>query len=282
MRRRGCDSTTLINPLFFLINMQIIKIPFSGGNLGKNPGTEKAPDAIVKTLKEMYLTENFTKPVFEVKEIKVNNANAEESHTEIYTQAITSLTRKTVFLGGDHSIGYPLFKAIEKVNSNTGFIIFDAHPDLMQSFTPATHENYLRNLVEENIIKPENIILIGVRSMDSEEIQFLKQKKITTYFMKNIAEHGFKEICFSVMEKARNFSNIHISIDIDALDSAFAPGTGYPEPGGLSTRELLFFIHKLKLLKHISSWDVVEVNPDKDLNNLTVKTAAKLVNEISG
>jgi len=90
---------------------------------------------------------------------------------------------------------------------------------------------------------------------------------------------NLEDSCDGIMEFSKN-KELYVSIDVRVIDPAFAPGTGYPEPGGLSTRELLFFIHKLKLL-NISSWDIVEVNPDKDINNITSKTAAKLVKEIS-
>ena len=82
------------------------------------------------------------------------------------------------------------------------------------------------------------------------------------------------------MEQARNFSDLYISIDIDILDPAFAPGTGYIEPAGLSTRELIYLIQRIKLLKNIKKYDLVEVNPDKDINNMTSKVAAKIIKEL--
>ena len=78
----------------------------------------------------------------------------------------------------------------------------------------------------------------------------------------------------------RNFSDSYISVDIDVLDPAFAPGTGYLEPGGLSTRELLYLLQRIKLLKNIRKYDLVEVNPDKDINLMTCKTAAKIIKEL--
>ena len=83
------------------------------------------------------------------------------------------------------------------------------------------------------------------------------------------------------MSVARKFDALYVSVDIDVLDPAFAPGTGYTEPGGLTTRELIYFIQRLKNLKNIQMWDLVEVNPEKDVNNLTVMVAAKLIVEMS-
>ena len=82
-----------------------------------------------------------------------------------------------------------------------------------------------------------------------------------------------------VMEKARKFENLYISLDIDSVDPAFAPGTGCIEPGGLASRELIYFIQRLKLLKNLRMMDIVEVNPKIDVNNMTSKLAAKVIGE---
>ena len=86
--------------------------------------------------------------------------------------------------------------------------------------------------------------------------------------------------CDSVMEICRQFNELYLSIDIDVLDPSFAPGTGYLEPGGLSTRELIYFIQRIKLLKNLKRIDLTEVNPEKDINDITVKNAAKIISEL--
>mgnify|MGYP003974528921 FL=1 len=80
-----------------------------------------------------------------------------------------------------------------------------------------------------------------------------------------------------IMERLRNKS-LHISIDIDVLDPAFAPGVSYPEPAGLTTRQLLYYLQRIRRLNP-TSIDLVEVNPEKDINNITSKTAAKIIAE---
>ena len=99
--------------------------------------------------------------------------------------------------------------------------------------------------------------------------------------MNEFSIEGIKEISESVMSVVKNFGSLYISIDIDVLDPAFAPGTGYAEPGGLTTRELLLFIHRLKRMHNLKAMDIVEVNPEKDVNDITSKTAAKLVVELT-
>jgi len=97
--------------------------------------------------------------------------------------------------------------------------------------------------------------------------------------MKQIFEQGIKETSHFIMEQVRKFDPLYISIDIDVIDPAFAPGTGYLEPAGFSSREFIYFIQKLKLLKNLGAIDLTEINPDKDFNGLTVKLGAKIIAE---
>ena len=83
-----------------------------------------------------------------------------------------------------------------------------------------------------------------------------------------------------ITEKAFQLKNIYLSIDIDVLDPAFAPGTGYIEPGGLTTRELIYLLQRINKL-HPKMIDLVEVNPEKDINNTTIKVAAKIISELA-
>jgi agmatinase len=82
------------------------------------------------------------------------------------------------------------------------------------------------------------------------------------------------------MSAGLGFGSLYVSIDIDVLDPAFAPGTGYLEPSGLSSRELIFFLQRLSNLKNLKAVDLVEINPKLDISNLTVKTGAKIISEL--
>ena len=239
--------------------MKIIKIPYSEGT-DVNKGTEKAPDEIIKQLNECWSNENFQDNKYEV-----IDSNLKELHDgEIY-------------IGGDHSISYYVFKKFFK--NNAGILIFDAHPDLFQHFDKPMQTDWLYFLIKEKLIKPENIILVGIRNSDMKEISFLKDYKIKYFSMRSLF-NNLQNSCDAIMELARSFSDLYISIDVDVLDPAFAPGTGYLEPGGLSTRELLYLLQRIKLLKNIRKYDLVEVNPEKDFNLVTCKTAAKIIKEL--
>ncbi len=260
--------------------MKLLKVPFSGGCLGKNLGCEQAPEKIVKNLENFYLTEEGKIPVFDVVEIEVNPNNIEETNQNIYQKAkeVFSSPANSFFLGGDHSITYSTFKGFAEKYKNPGMIIFDAHPDCCTDFSPPTHEDFLRVLINEKKIKPENVILIGVRNWHKDEFLFLKENNIRNFMAKDISIMGLYDISEAVMELANKWDGGYISIDIDVLDPAFAPGTGYLEPCGLSTRELIYFLHRLKKLHNFRGGDLVEVNPKKDAGTAIV--AAKIITEL--
>ena len=262
--------------------MKLIKIPAING-LGKTEGCEKAPEKVISHLKEFYLNEDGMLPLFDIENAEVEKTNIEKTNENIYNKIKNSVNEaeQIVVLGGDHSITYSCFKAFSESFDNAGIVIFDAHPDCVNNFKPPTHEDYLRVLVEEGKVKKENIILVGLRNWHKEEYKFLKDNQIKFFNMKEIANETIHETSESVMVAARNFDALYISVDIDAVDPAFAPGTGYREPGGFTSRELLYFLKRLKLLKNLKVIDLVEINPDKDINETTIKLGAKILSEMA-
>ncbi|MFH1210724.1 MAG: arginase family protein [archaeon] len=253
--------------------MKIVKVGTSQGSLGKNLGTEKAPDKIVEALKNIFVNEQGRTLFYEIDEIVVNPSNIEETNERIFEK------EGDIFIGGDHSITYSLFKKVVQKNSNAGIIMFDAHPDCENNFAPPSHEDFIQTLIEEGSLKKENVILVGIRNMDKKEQIYIKDKRITFYTMKDLREN-MEETCDMIMERARKFDALYISIDIDVVDPSQAPGTGYIEPAGMQARDLIYFIQRLKILKNLKRADIVEVNPQKDVNEMTVKLAAKIVGEL--
>ncbi len=263
--------------------MRIIKIPLNCGALSKRRGIEKAPKEVIKEFDELFLNEDFKEPKYSIDNISVDNSSIDEAHKKIFThmQGLfnDSHREKICLLGGDHSLTYSTIKAYKQSNEKnkrTLFIIFDAHPDLEDS--EYTHEDYLRNLIEKKIISSEDLILVGLRSFSKNEVEYLKLKKIKYYSMKEIIIKGIKEVKEELLNLTKDYESLYLSIDIDAVDPAFAPGTGYIEPGGLTSRELLFLLQSLN--GKVSVFEVVEVNPLKDLNRLTTKLAAKIMWEL--
>ncbi|WP_087038054.1 agmatinase [Thermococcus litoralis] len=179
-----------------------------------------------------------------------------------------------LFLGGDHSITYATFKAIKEAsNEDFGLIYFDAHPDMYPEYDgdEYSHACTVRRLIEEGWVKGENVVQIGVRAPTREQVEFAK-------------EHGVKIISASGIYRSPviqvPFEKAYLSFDMDVLDPAFAPGVGNPEPGGLSTRELVEVIKSLNV--EIIAFDIVELNPKYDYKGISAFAAAKIIREVLG
>ncbi len=243
--------------------MKIVKVKTSLGGLGKS-NSEDAPDLVINHLR------NYTKN-FEVDDVRIVKENIDETNKNI------SEKEGDIFIGGDHSITYSCFKNFCKKYKNPGLLVFDAHADCMDNFK-ITHEDWLNVLVEEKLVKPENVILAGLRKIEKQELEYLNKKKIKYFGMEKLFGN-IEDVCDTIMEDLRNCDGLYISIDIDVVDPAFAPGTGYPEPGGLSSQEILYFTRRLKLLKNLKRIDLVEINPKKDINEMTVNLGARIICE---
>jgi arginase family enzyme len=261
--------------------MLIVKVPSNTGALNRNKGTENAPDAVVSMLKSDMVNEQGQLPVFQLESVDVDAGNIERTHEIIYRTAKSLADRLPLFLGGDHSLTYSTFRAFSERHDNPGLVVFDAHPDLMEQFGQPTHDTYLRALIEQRIIKPQNVILVGNRVWHASEYSTIKKMNLKHFSMKELSSEHLRDMCDAVMAAARSFGALYLSIDIDVVDPAIAPGTGHCEPGGMSSRELLYFLQRIRLLKNLKAIDLVEVNPDKDTDHLTVKLAGKILSELS-
>ncbi len=252
--------------VFCLFFMKIIKIPSSQGSLGKNIGCEKGPEAILKTfLKKKVLS------TIEIGEVKVNSNNIDETNKNI------EKAPGDIFLGGDHSVTYSLFKGFAKKNENYGLLIFDAHPDCAFYVKSISHEDFVRKLVDEGILDKRNLVYVGVRKSGEAEIEFLNDvKTISVQEVRDNIEN-VKNDLITFFKKLKKF---YLSIDIDVLDPKFAPGTGYLEQNGLDIKELIYLVSGVRKLKDLGRIDLVEVNPVKDINNITVRNAAKILGEL--
>lgn len=238
--------------------MRVVKVKSSQGSLGKNDGCEKAPDLIFKRGED----------------VKIFKDNIEKTNENIYNFVKVN----DFIIGGDHSITYPCFKKFCKNFKNPGLLMFDAHPDCVNDFKPPSHEDFVRVLIEEGFVKKENVILVGLRNWSKLEKEFLDYNKIKCYYMDKI--DNIELFCDGIMELCRIFDGVYLSIDIDVLDPAYASGTGYIEPGGLSSRELFYFLDRLKKLNNIKMVDLVEINPEKDINDMTLKIGKEIVKRL--
>ncbi|EML2699618.1 arginase [Staphylococcus aureus] len=292
--------------------IDIIGAPSTFGQ--RKLGVDLGPTAIryaglISRLKQLDLD------VYDKGDIKVPAVNIEKFHSEqkglrnydeiievnqkLNKEVSASIenNRFPLVLGGDHSIAVGSVSAISKHYNNLGVIWYDAHGDLNipeESPSGNIHGMPLRILTGEgpkellelnsNVIKPENIVLIGMRDLDKGERQFIKDHNIKTFTMSDIDKLGIKEVIENTIEylKSRNVDGVHLSLDVDALDPLETPDTGTRVLGGLSYRESHFALELLHQSHLISSMDLVEVNPLIDSNNHTAEQAVSLVGTFFG
>lgn len=270
--------------------MTILSVPVENG-LGKTKGTSEAPEAILAELKsfaERSVDERGLPLEFSSERLELDLSNLEEANSRIVErcsalfgkQKQEVIQRPLVLLGGDHSLTYASFKAFRKHYPKAGLLVLDAHPDMMHALNPPTHEDYLLTLLSEDILIPSRVVLLGLRSMHQVELERLQKLRIRHFTMREISRESLREVVDSAMIAARQWEAVYLSIDIDVLDPAFAPGTGYPEPGGLTSRELLYALGRLRMLDSIKAVDLVEVNPRLDRSGQTVRLAARILAEL--
>ena len=266
--------------------MDILNIPLING-LGKTKGCEKAGEQIFNTLKEeIYSNESgafFEEDSFSLVGVDFDAEDLEKAGKEIYEKAFERYKEqgKQIFLGGDHSISYPLTRAFFDYCDVSGkepcLIVFDAHPDCMPPMKEPTHEEWLRKLIEDGF-PAQNVLLVGVRNSHKSESEFIKEKGIKVMNMDSVLSN-LEEGSDLIMEFSNN-KELYVSIDVDVLDPAFAPGTGYQEPGGFSSREFLYIVRRINKIKNLKAIDLVEINPEKDSNKNTIKLGAKILSEL--
>jgi len=185
------------------------------------------------------------------------------------TSELKKQDKQIIILGGEHLITLGSFTCFPK---DTGYVVFDAHYDLRDQYadTKLSHAAYLRRIVEER--GSENIVHVGARAFVKEELAFLKEHNIATVSDKEISNGNGPKLLKDITS---TFDRVYLSVDLDVLDPAFAPGVGNPEAVGISSRELYDLITTFQNKKIVAA-DMVELNPTYD-NGSTASMAAKMI-----
>lgn len=204
-----------------------------------------------------------------------------ESDFESVRQKVATLPNVPIILGGDHSISIPVLQAQREKykDQRLGLLWVDAHPDLCDVFTDSqfSHACVLRRALESGY-DPTEVCLVGLRSWEDQEIDLIENGGLNVYTAADVAEHGMKRIASRVRSKLSDCDAIHISLDIDCLDPAFAPGTGIPDAGGLTSRDVITLFKELQGLPLVGL-DLVEVAPPLDPSEATIFAALKIIME---
>ncbi|AOV06561.1 arginase [Sporosarcina ureilytica] len=204
-----------------------------------------------------------------------------------------------LILGGDHSIAIGTLAGLSTKYKNMGVIWYDAHADLNTDETSPSGnihgmplavsigrgDERLVNLHRDGQkIKPQNIVIIGARSIDSGERLLIKELGIQVYTMHEIDKYGMTTVMQKALQhlEGNQVDGVHLSLDLDALDPLYTPGVGTPVPGGVSYRESHLAMEILEESGLITSAEFVEVNPILDERNKTADVAVALMGSLFG
>lgn len=201
-----------------------------------------------------------------------------------------------VFLGGDHSISLGTISGVAN-EGRTGVIWLDAHADFnthetspsgnihgmpLAALTGHGHPDLVGIGGPGASIDPENVVIIGLRSVDPREQELLRQAGVRAYTMKEIDAYGVASVVRRALKDLSHLDRVHLSFDIDVLDPGVAPGVGTPIRGGLTYREAHLVMELINESEAVTSLDVVEVNPILDVRNGTAELAVELVASLMG
>lgn len=271
-------------------DIAVVGVPFDSG-VTYRPGARFGPNHIrdASRMLRPYNPAQDASPfalsqVVDAGDIVANPFNIAEAVQQI-EDAVTDLgTRadKVIALGGDHTLSLPLLRAVTKKHGPVAVLHFDAHLDTWDTFfgAPTTHGTPFRRASEEGLIDMESSMHVGIRgplpsSQDLVDDKMLGFSIITTEF---VEEQGIKAAIERMRSRLGN-KPIYISVDIDVLDPAHAPGTGTPEAGGMTSRELLRALRGIADLNIVGA-DVVEVAPAYDHAQITAFAASHVTYEL--
>lgn len=207
-------------------------------------------------------------PFEDAGDLPLNGTNEQEM---IFNSVALALKTEhiPIILGGDHSITYPIVKAIAAHYGSVSILHIDAHPDLYEIYkgNRLSHASPFARIMEESLA--HRLVQVGIRTLNHHQRQQAER-----FGVEIIPMHDLDLTRASTFDGA-----LYISIDLDGLDPAYAPGVSHHEPGGLTVRQLI------GLLQHIAvpivGADIVEYNPSRDLHNMTAAVAVKLVKELA-
>jgi agmatinase len=202
---------------------------------------------------------------------------------ESVVRGILESGKRVFIIGGEHTVTLSAFKAFSSMYSDACLIVFDAHADLRDEYLGSrySHASVLRRIIEE--AKPGKVVLIGARAVSREEIEYIKasdrSRLEVVKVVGRVTEDKIKEVS-KVIEVCRSRPK-YVSVDIDFIDPAYAPGVQTPEPLGATPTEFFELISRV-VDEHVYALDIVEITPPYDKSEITAFLGAKIIIEVAG
>ena len=269
-------------------DVRILGVPIDRGSLYR-PGAAKAP-AVLRQLSAIFAPVSEYAELFDSVTVQDDGelslvdgdmgANVDAVAAEI---GKTPAATVPVVLGGDHTVVSPTLVAQQRrLNGRLSILYIDAHPDLNDSSRQTRWSNgcALRRGLELGDIDPRKVTLLGCRDYDWEEVEYIRKMGVTLVPAATAHRWTGSQLADEIGSRIGSDA-LHISLDIDSLDPSYAPGTGVPSAGGLTSRELLDFLHQLRGVR-LAGLDVDEVSPPLDVGYVTSLAALKFIFEYLG
>jgi agmatinase len=262
----------------------LLGVPFDSTSSFK-PGSRFAPDYLRFSSRslELYSIRSSIDMeeigIYDEGDIAVSHGDPQKT-LEILENVVRELVaegRIPILLGGEHTVSLGSVKGLSR---GTGVLVLDAHMDLRDDFmgNKYSHACVSRRLLE--ILGPGSMFMVGVRAFTRDEMRVAMKNGVEFITAPELRREGRRAAAGKILRWMDNFKDIYISIDIDVLDPAFAPGTGTPEPDGIATWELLDLLHEV-VDERTQAFDLVEVNPMVDTSGITSALGAKIVFEVA-
>lgn len=258
-----------------MARVALLGLPYDAASSFRR-GPAKAPDLIRAALRSPAANEwsESGVPISQVLDDRGNLALAEAGDVnDAIERGVAKLLHgdsKPLLLGGDHSVTYGVLRAIGRRHDELTIVQIDAHPDLYDEFegNRFSHACPFARIMEQGLAA--SLIQIGIRAATQHQREQAARFGVDVIDMRRW-QRG---------DRPRCAGPVYLSLDIDGIDPAHAPGVSHPEPGGLTVRDVITIIHELGT--SLVGADIVEYNPDADVNRATAGVAAKLVKEIVG
>ena len=272
-------------------DLAILGIPFDSGT-SYRPGARFGPGAIRQASRHLrtqyhpaYDTEPFTQiQVADAGDVPCNPYNIEEAVQTVheYARDLLNEAGAIISLGGDHTIALPLLRAMNEKHGPVALVHFDAHLDTWDTYfgAPFTHGTPFRRAAEEGLFRDDASMHVGIRGPLYSRTDLIEDEEFgfKVVHCDEFQQHGIEHVIKRIRDRVGDHP-LYLSIDIDVLDPAHAPGTGTPEIAGMTSREMVGVLRGLQGLNLISA-DVVEVAPAYDHAELTALAAATISYEL--
>lgn len=272
------------------VDVAVMGVPFDGGTSYRS-GTRMGPRKIREASLMLWGYNNVQSiaplewlDVVDYGDVDVVPVSIEATMDHITAEAKDVLDSHTtlVTLGGDHSITLPLLRAHAAAFGPLAVVHFDSHPDTWESEFGGqlcSHGTPFRRAIEEGLIDTSAYIQVGIRGSTSGPEDLVEARQLGAHVLpiETVFEQGIPQV-IQLIQVMMGERRVYVSLDIDAVDPAYAPGTGTPEVGGLTSFQILQLVRGLKGL-NIVGFDLVEVNPAYDHSDITSILAANLAFE---